>query len=223
MKSLGLDLVQHCTDRGLLVRIQDNDDHRIAKVTSAARGRKKAFWTGSREAEHALRAVARVHALQSVALSRWDADGINDADVDVTSSAPWKEWHSRLDFHDQALVKIFRAGAVHSSTRAQRDRSKGFEPCKYCGYHTPSFRHWWAECPRFQADRNAAAAASPLLLFPAGFWTSAPKCTAKSGWITYAAHHEADVGAHLAVATAHVAIAIMHITADALGKSGASD
>lgn len=141
--------------------------------------------------------------------------------MDVTSRPPWNTWHSQLNTEDHSLIVIFRAGAVHSATRSQRDRSKGFEPCHVCEFHTPSFRHWWAECPRPQADRDAAADASPLPFLRATFWPSAPKCTAKSGWITYEAHRDADVRSHLAVAAASVALAVMHAEAEILKRSGA--
>ncbi|CAE8640208.1 unnamed protein product [Polarella glacialis] len=210
MNSLGLDVLEHCTERGLHLRIREDDDPRIAKVTAMSRGR--AFWTGTPKAEHTLRAVARVRTLQMVVLSRWDSEGIDDADVDIVSRLPWKKWYASLSTKCQGLLWIYRAGAVHSSTRAQRDRSNGFALCVYCGFHTPSFRHWWSNCPRFNDDRATAASCSKLSPFPHSFWNLAPRCTSKFGWITYTASTDADARAHFAIAAAQVALAVMDAT-----------
>ncbi|CAE8698574.1 unnamed protein product, partial [Polarella glacialis] len=93
-----------------------------------------------------------------------------------------------------------------------RDRSNGFALCVYCGFHTPSFRHWWSNCPRFNDDRATAASCSKLSPFPHSFWNLAPRCTSKFGWITYTASTDADARAHFAIAAAQVALAVMDAT-----------
>ncbi|MDB4405311.1 hypothetical protein N9199_01985 [bacterium] len=167
-------------DWGLQVRINDNDDGRIYKVTAAARrGTAKIFWTGSRTAPHALRAIARIRCLAKVHKSRNDAEGIDDVDIEASSHANWKDWVKQLTPEDKGMLDIYRSGASKTNTRMQNKA-----PCRLCGHLLPSMRHLWQECIGFTTVRQKHGSDHKL---QPDFFTSQPRVTSKSGWITYAA------------------------------------
>ncbi|CAE8628705.1 unnamed protein product [Polarella glacialis] len=116
-----------------------------------------------------------------------------------------------LDQVSRATVDLPRRSSALPNPCSARPQ-QWLRPLFYCGFHTPSFRHWWANCPRFNDDRATAASCSKLSPFPHVFWNLAPRCTSKSGWITYAASTDADARAHFAIAAAQVALAVMDAT-----------
>ena len=103
--------------------------------------------------------------LQVVAQTLWDAEGIENADVDITS----RPLYSQLFVSDRGLLSVIRAGAVHSTASAQCDRSEKVIPVLTV----------LAVYPRFCQDREAAAEASPNLLFRPSVWMLAPNCTSQ--------------------------------------------
>ena len=221
LRCLGLTFAEFDANRGVLVQADVQDDSRIQSIVAAVPyqsaanflptlARDHQFWTGSPQGQHALRAIARVRALQSVRKSRLDAEGIEKADVDIVSNRVWKKWVSSLSQGERGLLSIYRAGAVRSQSRAQRNPRDGYDPCAFCGAPHASFRHLWADCPHFRGARNDAAQQCPVpeLVSPA-FWSQAPRCTSKSGWVVTDVHPNADYRAHFAVASSRVALVIM--------------
>eukprot|EP00959_Pyramimonas_sp_CCMP1952_P048075 1003609-Pyramimonas_sp.AAC.1 len=65
-----------------------------------------------------------------------------DVGVDAESYMIYKRFYQRLTEDERRLVRIFRAGAVSSETR----RCSG-KDLKLRGATSPSFRHYWEECP----------------------------------------------------------------------------
>ena len=57
--------------------------------------------------------------------------------------------------------------------------------CVLCGAARGSARHMFADCPRFHQRRCELSAVHSI---PDDFWSSAPRVTSKSGWVTYGAH-----------------------------------
>eukprot|EP00959_Pyramimonas_sp_CCMP1952_P110434 2310210-Pyramimonas_sp.AAC.1 len=81
--------------------------------------------------------------------ARFDAAEILDVDVDAESNIIYKQFYKRLSEDERRLVRIYRAGAVSSETR----RCSG-KDCKLCGSMSPSFRHYWEECPKYHYSRT---------------------------------------------------------------------
>ena len=63
--------------------------------------------------------------------------------------------------------------------------SEGKQLCRLCRCEErASARHLWAVCPYFARARRELEAEFDI---PAGWWALQPRCTAKSGWITWEA------------------------------------
>jgi hypothetical protein len=54
--------------------------------------------------------------------------------------------------------------------------------CPHCSFPWCSVRHWWADCPRFNAIRLNLQRRYGV---PASVWAQQPRVTSKSGWLTY--------------------------------------
>ena len=85
--TIGLKYVAFERPWGFRVSIAPRDDKRIYQATAAVRGLSpNEFWTGSKQAAHAVRIIARVRCLQSVHQSRQDAEGVDSVDVEASSN-----------------------------------------------------------------------------------------------------------------------------------------
>ena len=103
------------------------------------------------------------------------------------------------------MLRVWRAGATW--TPARRYRTPERQRCPHCGYAHASARHWWAECPRFDADRARLAAALPPGM--ADWWLTQPRCTAKTGWVTRSCHAIPEERARLQVKACELGIIIL--------------
>jgi hypothetical protein len=75
-----------------------------------------------------------------------------------------------------------------------------------------STRHLWAECPFFAWDRHQLEEAFRV---PATWWSSQPRITAKSGWITTLADSDAErlpLLQIMACRLAVIVVAVIHAT-----------
>ena len=194
-------LVGFDREKGLKIEIHRRDDRRVLKVTAAVRGRGHTFWSNDKGADHAIRAVARIRCLQLTHKSRLDSEGIDDVDVDASSSSQWQKYFKSLDDEQKHALGIYRSGAIKTNTRV-RDA----KPCKCCGHPWPSARHFWQECPGFQQDRREISEEHKL---HPRFWAAQPRVTSKSGWITYAAARSADRRATMQIASCQLGVRIV--------------
>ena len=70
---------------------------------------------------HALRSAARVKAVALVAASRYDAEGLLNADVEAGSRPAWKRFVAALPYDERTLLRIFRCGAIRTPTKRHRN------------------------------------------------------------------------------------------------------
>ena len=93
----------------------------------------------------ALRSAARATALSfarcSPSRERQDPEGLEDADVEITSTLTWIRWAKTLDAADRIRLRIWRGGAVRIPTRRHRGE-RGLRFYLYCAYPNVSARHF---------------------------------------------------------------------------------
>ena len=202
---LGVKVIGFELSWGLQIQLKDGDDPRILKVTAPARkGTSTKFWTGHPAGAHAIRAIARIRCLQKVHRSRLDSESIEDVDVDASSQAVWKKWYKQLSEKDLLGLGIFRSGATKTNTRLHHKAPCA--PCSFCGHALPSMRHLWQECVGFATLRQSLLTEFKL---PTDFFTTAPRVTSKTGWITYAAAPTAPQRATMQIAACKLGICII--------------
>ena len=152
---------------------------------------------------HALRAAARVKALGLVVASRFDADGIGQADGEAGSSPVWKRFVASLTLDERTLLRIYRGGAIRTPTR--RHRCVEQRACPFCMSPNASARHYWQDCMRFNAMRAELEAEFGIQ----AWWGQQPACTSKSGWFTLGAHPKADKRVSFQIAACRLGLAVM--------------
>ena len=175
---------------------------------------------------HAVRIIARTKALanvvpytgyhvgplvkKSLRKGRLDGEGIERIDLEASSSPKWKTYVAeciRTGCHGK--LGIWRHGAVWTPTRRHFDRG----PCAHlmvcrCGHPHASARHYWAECPKLSGLRDILSAKYSI---PDGWWLQQPRCTSKTGWITFGAATTAARRVELQIAACRMGIAIVSI------------
>ena len=161
---------------------------------------------------HALRVCCRIHALNTIHMTRLDAEGAKDIDPEASSQKPWKNWTAHLKPEEKLALEIWRSGAVKTPTRLRSG-----EPCRFCAHPYPSSRHWWAECPGLAEQRFRIGFNHGI---PAEWWCAQPRVTAKTGWITYGAAATPGRRSELQVAACELGIEILASSAE--WASGAS-
>ena len=95
---------------------------------------------------HALRAATRIKALWLVVASRFDADGIGEADVEAGSSPAWKRFVASLTLEERTLLRFYCDGAIRTPTR--RHRCVEQRACPFCMSPNASARHYLQYCMR---------------------------------------------------------------------------
>lgn len=201
---LGYNGFSRTPGQGISINIRSDDDPKILRATASLRGSGDHFWTDSAAAQHALRVICRIRALSHASPSRWDYQGIDDVDVEASSSKLWKDFVKKLSGPQRTALTIYRGGATSTQTR-RRDG----QACIFCNHAFPSLRHLWAECPRYRPQRIAlAGSVQPRI--PAYWWRRQPRVTAKSDWITYnASPNNPQRRAQLQIATCQLGMAII--------------
>ena len=157
---------------------------------------------------HAARVAARAISLATVKLSRRDSEGIDNVDIEAQSDPAWKSWCKRLVPEKQAFLDLWRAGAIHTPTRRWSWRDDEKTLCPHCGASRASARHFWAECPRFTACREALQ--QDFGIQPA-WWQQQPRVTSKSGWITVGAGTSTEQRASRQIAACSLGIHIVAV------------
>ena len=146
--------------------------------------------------------MARAELLQPA--SRNDVDGIEKADVEALSSPLWKQWKNSLSVEQTWELAIWRGGAVWTPTR--RFSNSSSSACPWCPELCASARHFFANCPKFEDQRNSLSAEFDI---PADWWRHQPRVTAKSGWITEIASASAGERARMQIPAALMGMAII--------------
>ena len=95
---------------------------------------------------HALRAATRIKALWLVVASRFDADGIGQADVEAGSRPAWKRFVASLALEKRTLLRIYRGGAIRTPTRMHICVEQ--RACTCCMSPNASARHYLQYCMR---------------------------------------------------------------------------
>ena len=159
----------------------------------------------SDKSAHALRSLARRLAIDLVSTDRNDCEGMQNIDLEATSSRTWTRWVAVLNEEQNMHLRIYRTGAVWSQTRTQRKIGE-IPKCMWCDTQYPSFRHIWTECKRYDTVRSELQVEYGIA---SSWWQLQPRCTSKTGWITMTAHHCKDHRARLQVATCRLALVII--------------
>lgn len=218
-KGLGLQ-VAHFDERfGLWVRPARGADPRTCAAARAARAAASelacpvrwgdAFSADHPAGAHAARIAGRVKALSVVRNTRYDAEGIRDVDLEAQSQPVWTRWARTLPDDGRRDLRIWRGGAVWTPTRRWSFRGQEEDErirCCYCGFDRASARHFWTECPRFDAQRSGLE--REFNIHPS-WWSRQPRCTAKTGWITAAAGPTVQRRAELQVAACRLGLHVM--------------
>jgi len=184
-QTLGLEYIRFSEERGVLLEVSSMDDFRVLQIVEGLADAQLRFWTHSKRAQHVLRVIARIRCLQIVEPRRKDAEEVESVDVDACSNKIFTKWFHSLSIAEKFSLSVYRSGAASSETRRQTGL-----PCPHCGHLWPSIRHQVVECPHWDGLR---ADLSSKYILPPTFWTSLPRVSAKSGWITYAADPASNV------------------------------
>ena len=220
-EKLGLRVADFSVARGLWVRPKPSADPRARAAARAARRQDReegracglpadAFRPDTAAGEHAARVCARAVVLASVRRSRHDAEGTEAIDIEAQSQPSWRRWERSLPPGQRTQLSVWRGGAVHTPTRRWYGRrTADDQSCPHCGFAQASARHFWAECPRFDAEQRRLE--RELGISP-GWWANQPRCTAKTGWITSAAASSTERRASLQVAACRLGLTIVAAT-----------
>lgn len=222
--SLGLEVVAYSSGHGLWVAPQASADHRTVQAARRARRAQHfmavpmperavdldtAFRIDDDSGAHAARVAARVQALAATDTRRLDYEGLQNVDVEAMSCSVWREWKDSLTAEQRSLLAVWRGGAVKTPTRffeGWRARAQGLQACRHCPCPRASARHLWAECPRLETHRRCLAREYGL---PPNWWLQQPRCTAKSGWVTFAAGSTCQRRALGAIAACRLGIQVV--------------
>ena len=154
---------------------------------------------------HALRQIGRLALLHTVVRKRLDCEGIDNIDIEASSSKTWMAWMRKLNDIPKHLLRIFRCGAIRSPSRSTSNYDVPL--CPHCNAAVfPSARHLVAECSKWHHTRMA-------ILTKCGIANvdlpSLPRCTTKSGWVTFDASVYAGLRIQIRIGVCEVALAIM--------------
>jgi hypothetical protein len=215
---LGLGVHSH-SENGILVHAVGNsrpvreaaDRVAILQRTAVRVQGRRVFQANSEAGRHVLRTAARARLLGTVEASRADAEGIAEVDIEASTNTKVRKWVRTLNTDGQRAFTVWRGGAAWTPSRRYWRPGRPLEEqdarawC-LCGDAVGSARHYFAECPFFDEER---ARISRQWRIPPAWWTSQPRVTAKSGWITYGAAATKERRVELAVATAQMGVAIV--------------
>ena len=150
---------------------------------------------------HLCRLAARCKVLSRLSIKRHDAPGYDTIDIEASSHPIWSRWVKGLDSKRAAALLTRRYGLVITATRIAHMCPHLDAPlsCPYCDHGIGDARHLFVECRHFDAARARAATVAIDLAAPDNdvdggmdfdldplWWSRQPRCTAKSGWITFA-------------------------------------
>ena len=206
LETMGLSFTQVSKEKGLLLHAPSGDDYRVkATIANLSQAEKQngGFWSGSPEAEHALRVISRIRLLNTIQRGRNDAEGHEHIDPEVASHNTWTKWTGTLDQIQRCRLNVWRSGAISTPTR----RGESKLECNFCKAEvSPSARHYWSECAHFQNKRQELS-----IQFRIGqqFWTNSPRVVAKTGWITLSSAQSIGRRAELQVAACTLGLSIM--------------
>jgi len=161
---------------------------------------------------HVFRQVGRYCLLAKANHRRFDSEGIDDVDLEPSSTKIWQDFVKALSPEQSTMLHTFRGGAVWTPTRRYFNRAvpEGAtgDPtdCPHCQSPRCSIRHLVVDCPHFSASRNNAT--SHYALQP-GWLEDLPRVATKTGWITKTAAASLDVRAKMQCAVCKIAINIM--------------
>ena len=203
----------------------EGSDTRIVEAARAAvksqgsnRSKRTDFDPACGAGEHAMRVAARVKALglrpKNARVARGDCEGLTEADVEAMSHPKWKRWIKTLDEEEKTRLRVWRGGATSTPTRrfSCRRGQTSDDPraaCRWCSHPRASARHFWQECPRFNALRGELEVEHDV---PKNWWRVQPSCTSKTGWITLSAAKEAAKRAEFQIAACRLGIAIARLS-----------
>jgi hypothetical protein len=213
-EALDLDVVAFDAYRGLWVRPRDSSPAQARAAGRAAHDAHEedyglpaaAFRPETPAGAHAARICARAIALATVHHTRMDSEGIDAIDLEAQSHPAWRAWSRSLTPTARTALAIWRGGAVWTPTRRWSRRRPEPARCPHCQAERASARHFWADCPRFEARRVELCTEYGM---PMSWWSAQPRCTAKSGWITVAAGGPVARRAALQVAACRLGLYIM--------------
>ena len=183
---LGLEVTDFHLDRGPILTTSADDDYRVLQAVRQIRAvdsnsgslPARRFFANSPAAQHTLRTIARTRLAAAIVPTRHDSEGFQRIDLEAASHSAFTSWAKKLPDADRRLLAIWRSGAI--STPARR-RLTVCHLCQADGRENASARHLWADCPALSLQRATISRAHRLA---PDFWSSQPRVTAKSGWIT---------------------------------------
>ena len=207
-KTFGLTLAGYAWSGAPLLKACADDNARILSAVETGRApgqRPLTFQADTEAGQHALRIIGRVRMLERIRHSRLDSEGAELIDPEAQSDPLWTKWVGTLCPKDATALRLWRAGAVGSPTR--HSHRKGFLPtCLFCDARLGSLRHLWQDCPRWTTERAVLALDFGV---PLMWWTSQPRVTSKSGWITFGAADTIHARARLQIMTCRLGIQVV--------------
>ena len=159
---------------------------------------------------HALRIRARKLLLLLVK-PRFDSEGISDVDLEIFSHPLWKRFVKNLTPTDKNILTIWLSGAIWTPTRRfyQREPKNGQHcSCFFCEEPHASAKHFFVNCPKFEKLRLQLQVQFNV---PSSWWEKQPRCTSKSGWITFDSCSDLDSRVSHAIAANTLGIHIANI------------
>jgi len=112
-------------------------------------------------------------------------EGISDVDLEVYSHPPWKRFVKKLTPTDKNILAIRVSEAIWTPTRRfyQRPLKNGEHcSCFFCDEPHASAKHFFVNCSKFEKLRLQLQV---QFIVPSSWWEKQPRCTSKSGWITF--------------------------------------
>ena len=166
-------------------------------------------------AEHVMRMMGRRLCLDAIPPTRLDREGYDLVDLNTQSAPKWKAWRKSLGdgTTESRLLCLLRAGCIGSPTRRfWRTRAPDVDddPCKcpLCGADMCSVRHLWCDCNAITPFRCKL---QTLHRIPASWWSTQPRITSKSGWITHPAADSPAARVNRQIAACSLGMLVVHI------------
>ena len=159
---------------------------------------------------HALRIRARKLVLREVQSSRLDSEGVDNIDLEIYSHRKWKLFIKSLSFPDKNVLTIWQSGAIWTPTRRffRPNEQDARTACFWCDERQANAKHFFCHCPKFSDLRTQLQNQHDI---PTEWWESQPRCTSKSGWLTFDSAPSIDARVQRSIAASTLGIHIANV------------
>jgi hypothetical protein len=120
-ETLGLHVVGYSPDRGVLLQVPSNDDHRIFQLIQGQSSDGRSFWSSTPEGLHAVCIISRLRLLVTAARTRNDVEDVHQVDIEAQNHKQWKAFCKGFTTRESLALHNWRGGAAKTQTRMQQN------------------------------------------------------------------------------------------------------